>query len=230
MSTGKGKARENAGQALLSSFFSQSPTKSPARPLRRARSPVDLTVDSDSDTVREVEPPLKRRKVVGSSTSKNTVSVPSPLDVADEHDIIQQYRFDPHASTSTSSNPAKDAERTSKREQAKRILLTSGNIIEQQLQAEAPELFGSDAEDDASEEEEEEEIIELKSTGTPEAFNELLYMVGAKSTKTKKRKPPPKATLRQQAKKAQEIGPSGKAYTPLELQVCSVIRLVLHAL
>lgn len=221
MSTGKGKARENAGQALLSSFFSQSPTKSPARPLRRARSPVDLTVDSDSDTVREVEPPLKRRKVAVSSTSKNTV--PPPLDVADEHDIIQQYRFDPHASTSTSSNPAKDAERTSKREQAKRILLTSGNIIEQQLQAEAPELFGSDAEDDASEEEEEEEVVELKSTGTPEAFNELLSMVDAKSVKTKKRKLPPKTTLRQQAKKVQEIGPSGKAYTPLELQVCSLI-------
>lgn len=82
----------------------------------------------------------------------------------------------------------------------------------------ALEAEGELAEEDQEDQEEEPEVIASDDDG---GFKDLISGFASKKGRSKSKA----AAVAKVRKKAEVLGPSGKAYTPLEKQVCSIITL-----
>lgn len=252
-------------QAVLSSYFSSSPSKSsPLRPSQRRqqestpddsnaarRAEVDLTVsddDSDAELWREVEgrPPAKRRKVVSPvkvapATSLTVVqSPPNNLQNQPESSIaaIRRFRFDPSAAFDASSVPSSptsglaEEKSAQARERAKRILLADSNVFARRL--EVSNVAGSREGSPSSDEKEDEPKADVPAAKKEIDFEEFMAHIGKGKGrgrgKAKAKAPAASQRMAAVQKEKAEVGPSGKTYTPLELQVrwtASLVALVI---
>ena len=241
MSPSSGSARNSRvtsqnGQTVISSYFSQSSSSSPLPKRQQVTSSphtVDLTLDdSDSDAelwreLGETPPPAKKRKVEISTAGHSAGT--SSTELVQEGSAVQQYRFGP--SSQVSSQHLDDNERRRKLQwhsRAKRILLADNNVLERRLEGStdieepAPSDSGDEDTDAATESRE----------SAPIEFEELMSYYTSSSNGKRKRNQGKKtaettestslSSRRAPTKKATEVGPSGKAYTPLELQVILV--------
>ncbi|RXW20992.1 hypothetical protein EST38_g4863 [Candolleomyces aberdarensis] len=192
-------------QATISSFFSTSPNVSAGT--KRASAHVDLTGDSDNEATR---PPAKKSKNASetqpSSSSQILGSQSTPS--AASGPILKKYGYTPGE---TSQTP-KTAAQQERHEAFKRRLLLDNSTLLPKASVSNQESPGSDGEengdplDSNSESEDPEEQFKKLS--------EMFANKGKKSSNPKVSNAPQK-----RSKKVVEIGPSGKSYTPLELQV-----------
>lgn len=194
-------------QTVLSSYFSQPPT-SPARHAsvgQRSSSPIDLTAASDD------ERPTKRRKVLGEHEPRASLRRP-------ERDsstaAMDQYRLG-----GTQARPSVNVDNTAsedRREKAKGILLSGHDFFDRNAQPQQD----PEAEDDSGVEEEQPQRTASSSSSAAKTvtgddkFKETMAFFAKSKPGKKGRK-----VAAPVAKKVEEIGPSGKPYTPLELQV-----------
>ncbi|GJE98116.1 MutS family DNA mismatch repair protein [Phanerochaete sordida] len=242
-------------QAVLSSYFSSSPTKS--SPLRqgqrrqRGSTPeaqdavgsdaIDLTLsDDDSDAAlwRAVEgrPPAKKRKVgspsrpSGSPKPRAAVQSARPVVHSQPQDIssspMRQFCFDPSSSSAsnipTSRPSVSEVEsRARARERAKHILLADNNVFSRRLEVStSAEASGSREGAPSSDEgEDDEPEADEPSQGKSIDFEGFMAYIGKGKGKGKAKTKGTAAARRPATKKKAELGPSGKSYTPLELQV-----------
>lgn len=210
-------------QLRISSFFSQSPNPTSASGSstgKRQHSPIDLTGDDPEGS----QP--KRRKVssdtreildhhsqghVGTSVSPQSLGV------------TEKYRFEP---TSPSSGKGKSTTKgviQSQRKERLRKILDDRNLFrggdDAALEVAAEHTDDTDREPDEDKEEDD-------GTANNTSFEDTLAFfmnAKAKPRATQRAKPP-------SVKKAQEIGPSGLPFTPLELQVCDTYANIIRSL
>lgn len=239
----KGKARANAStsQAVLSSYFSQGPKSSPIRRGRQATSSpqtVDLTVldDSDSDAelwrnLGETPPPAKKRKLEHRQTtpSDSRHDADRSPEPSAEATGVQRFRFNGSSSSSHESQPVNQEIEHRKHQwhnRAKKILLANSSVFQRQLgDGDSQEPPPSDDEED------EEDVAEDSQENSTIDFEELMSQYTnpsrGKGAKGKKKASAQASSSKAQSagrsstRRAVQVGPSGKAYTPLELQVGS---------
>ncbi|KAJ3538219.1 hypothetical protein NM688_g6551 [Phlebia brevispora] len=203
MSSLKGKeAAKN--QARISSFFPQSPKK-----ITRGRSPVDLTQEND-------EPLPKRRKTTSSffpNTAAAAGRVTQQVPTA-RHETVPTslYRYDPavHEHPPATRDKEKQAARKQREERLKHLLLADDNVFARKQRGEEDEAPEEEDGEDVQDEEEESHL----ARNATEKFKELMgdyTNPGARTKKAGKRKAGTQVR--------EEIGPSGQAYTAMELQV-----------
>jgi DNA mismatch repair protein MSH3 len=189
---------QSGAQHTISHFFS-SGSAAGAASGKRARSPVDLTLDSDE----ELQPPAKRVK------SKETVAAqPSVIQASNHELLMSQFSYgavdDSAEHTSTpedlTANKKQAARRKRIRETLKQTMQPNGTDVRTR-----PSSVADNAEFTQSDSE---ETSDGNNTTQKlrERFESNLSVNKRESTKGKKGK-----TI--------EIGPSGETYTPLELQV-----------
>ncbi|KAI0648249.1 muts domain V-domain-containing protein [Trametes meyenii] len=214
-------------QATISSFFSQG-TAGPSTPRagnlkhKRGSTPIDLTLDSDDDGTPS-SPPYKRQRTTTSNffspkaSSKASSKPANPA--ADSGGHAERWRFAPGSPDLDRSRREANG-RNEAHERAKRILLGSANVFGRQRHS-TDSTFSSDIEEDA---EDSARPADGDEEDSEKKFSELMEMFG--SSKAKKGKnaarrtgPPTTGPSRSRSNKVAEIGPSGQAYTPFELQV-----------
>ncbi|KAI0637370.1 muts domain V-domain-containing protein [Trametes polyzona] len=226
--SGSGSRRGSGSQgtqARISSFFSQSagpgtPTKTSNG--KRGGSPIDLTLDSDEDVH---APPPKKQKITTStffSPRRPAASAPKPATPTTKSGgHAEQWRFDPK-SPNLSQRTTENATQREAHERAKKILLGSASLF-----------GGRDHSGDVTPSSDVEEgpdapVLEDEEDETEKKFSELMEMFSSSSSKakpkgkraaTKKAAPPVAGPSRSKSQKIEEIGPSGRPYTPFELQV-----------
>ena len=196
-------------QATISSYFSPGSKKTAKVARPRSDSPIDLTSDLDD------QPPAKKRKALNTQTNGSVLPEKDASAHTQETANLEQYRNDPSPSRERTLDPAFEKARKQRRERLKHILLADHNVLARDT---------DDGEDAVAEEEESEEEAsqeqETASQSTGPTFEELMSMFkasGSKASRSKQGGGKQKATP-----KVQEIGPSGEAYTALELQVSSL--------
>lgn len=183
-------------QKSISHFFSGSGNASG----KRARSPVDLTLDSDE------EPPAKRAK--GTNTSKYTASK-AKTSQSSESPIKKKYKY--LGSEDSPSPKAKPADPETRKKQEKRrkelketlqqtFKHTDARSSSPQSWADNLTQVNTDDEDD--------------SDGTTANLRSRFASNLAVDKRT---------TSGKSKKKNEVLGPSGQAYTPLELQVSACV-------
>ncbi|CAG8772975.1 15885_t:CDS:1, partial [Acaulospora colombiana] len=176
-------------QPSISRFFTSGKSSTSASG-KRARSPVDLTLDSDE------EPAAKRVKTLSQATS----SVNSERDGSKpESPLKKKYKF---VVMDDSSPPVPDAETREKQAERRRIwkeTLKQTNRDSSPITDNTDDVLDLTGEN-GDEEEQEEPVSQLQARFA-------LKMSVAKSGSASKSK-----------KKKEEVGPSGQPYTPLELQ------------
>lgn len=235
-SSNKAKANAtgpNPVQAVLSSYFSQSSKSSPLRGGRQATSSpqrVDLTLDdsdSDAELWKEVgtPPPTKKRRVEPLVDKPNIIPPRVQLEKEPEGTAVQQYRFNPSPSADAALQPVNGSGERKKQQwhaRAKKILLADSNVFQRRLEvsASAEEPAPSESEDEDA------DAIDGSQEKTSLEFEDLMtyYASSSKGKGTKRKRTTTGAGASQPtapslAKKTIEAGPSGKVYTPLELQV-----------
>ncbi|KAI0792873.1 muts domain V-domain-containing protein [Abortiporus biennis] len=213
-------------QPTISSFFSQSP-RSKKNP--RQSSPIDLTIDSASDS----EPRAKKRKISSSfftsSAPKNSLSnAKAGSSRLPSHDAgagaAEKYRFNPtQTAVSTSKNSAEPEVSRKRRERAKKILLGNQNAFCNDVDSEQP---GQDEDDTQPAEESLPDVAEPEDSGddSDEKFKDTLaFFANSNSTsRGSKKQGRTKSQPLSRKKKVEEIGPSGLPHTPMELQIRNV--------
>lgn len=232
----KAKAKatgSNPAQAVLSSYFSQSSKSSSSRGGRQATSSpqrVDLTLDdsdSDAELWKEVggtPPPAKKRRVEPLVDKPNIVPPRIQLEKVPEGTAVQQYRFNPSPSADSALQPVNGLGEREKQQwhaRAKKILLADSNVLQRRLEVSA----GAEEPAHSESEDEDADAIDGSQEKTSLDFEDLMtYYAGpSKGKGTKRKRTTPSAGASQPTApslaKTVEAGPSGKAYTPLELQV-----------
>ncbi|PSS32179.1 hypothetical protein PHLCEN_2v2052 [Hermanssonia centrifuga] len=222
MAKSKANIGSNTGQVMISSYFSQSPKASPAKTHHRSSTPIDLTVDSDED-----ERPAKKKRKMSSFFTTNAANTSSssttvqPSQHVENENAVEQYRFDPdNASIARIQTASQEAARKQRLERGKRILLYDDSVLAQHEQDEQgmPEDGEGDEPGDESGVDEPEDEVDAN-------FRAAMALFQASSSSKSKRSKRKNVTVTEPAakrKKATEIGPSGEAYTALELQLHSV--------
>lgn len=228
------KSTMSGNQTMLSSYFSQPPGSTQSSPSRRQQttgqrssSPIDLTVASDE------ERPAKRRKVIESPLPTKSLLSQRDTD-GNSHvppqskgpSVVDHYRFGSRVEPQSFS-PAEERARLNRHERAKRILLSGQNVLDRQNSEERGE---HDAEDDFDPDDEPSQPASPTKLSAQEAvsdtgdkFKETMAFFANSKTRTGRKKATPATAPARAAKKIQEIGPSGRSYTPLELQVHIVV-------
>ncbi|KAI0086630.1 muts domain V-domain-containing protein [Irpex rosettiformis] len=226
------KSPKSGRQSMLSSYFSQSsPThKQPVTAGQRSSSPIDLTNASDGE-----RPAKRRKKAVDDLANarklplQNAGAQSQAPSLHNGLSAINQYRFGTQVPRQSFS-AVEERARLRRHEQARRILLSNHNALDHQNSDEHGEYDAT--EDDVDNDEEQSRSVPSPATtktahkeATPDAegdkFKETMTFFANSSGKHKgsRKKPVATAAPVRAAKKVQEIGPSGEAYTPLELQV-----------
>jgi DNA mismatch repair protein MSH3 len=189
---------QRGAQHTISHFFSSS-SAAGGTSGKRARSPVDLTLDSDE----ELQPPAKRVK------SKETTTTQTLATQASNRELyMSQYTYgsvdDSAGKTSTPEDAAASSQQAARRklvrETLKQTMEPNGRDVQARSSsvADDAETTQSDAEDQSD--------GNSPITSLFKDFESNLSVNKRGSTKGKKGK-----TI--------EVGPSGSPYTPLELQV-----------
>ena len=206
-------------QLRISSFFSQSsqagPSSSASGPStgRRPRSPIDLT-DDDEAAMRP-----KKRKISANIDDSWPLSPVKHLSVSPNAPRnargAEKYRFDPTSPTKNKDASSSQNLASSQRRERLRRILDDRNLFRRGSDEAEP---GADTDHEENEHATDGERDVEEETGIQKHASFEDTMAFFANTKAK-----PKATqARKKAastKKAQEIGPSGLPYTPLELQV-----------
>lgn len=209
-------------QANISSYFTPSPKRKAKVARPRPDSPIDLTQDDEA-------PQTKKRKTTstffsspGASSSRVVDSSPSVR----ASTVLQQYRRDSSSVADSPRNAAKDAIRHKRREKLKRLLLTDNNVFTQGSEGDEPEDDDAEALDGSQEVPEE----DVPDGSDDKRFEDLMKAFGNPQTKSKgSQSKKTSATGKKAGRKAKEIGPSGEAYTPMELQVWIICSLLVDA-
>ncbi|KZT11630.1 uncharacterized protein LAESUDRAFT_734417 [Laetiporus sulphureus 93-53] len=209
-------------QTSISSFFVASPVAADkGHQKRRAVSPIDLTGDSYNST----SPPSTKRprtttssffSIAGPST-QSTQDIASNIAIQERDGrATEQWQFDPNAPSQPTG--VLDEEQRKRHERAKRILLGDSEFFRKSSEGVRdvnPEDADGDEGDDGGGRAASNTAAE---PGSDEAFNELMEMFANSKAKPMKGKRKAMAAPNTRVK-VQEIGPSGLAYTPLELQI-----------
>lgn len=221
MSKRKQTQSEPASQTRISAFF---PSPSQTQSLGpRSSSPIDLTLDSESDTGTPSRKRLKTTSGFFSPSPTKKLGKPSAHQLGfsktTHAGTAERYRFDPSLS-SRGANVEYDNIQRKRRERAKKILLGNRNVFTRHVgEAGGPSPSDDDGEDEPSHEPE--AHIEGDSGEDDDAkFMETIsFFTNPKAKGKGKAKG---STAVSKSRKVREIGPSGEPYTPLELQVCFV--------
>ncbi|KAH9857640.1 muts domain V-domain-containing protein [Lenzites betulinus] len=224
----KNGAASQGTQATISSFFSQDTSAGSSTPNakagrgskhKRGSSPIDLTLDSDDE--RPTSPRKRQRTATSTFFSPRRPSASSLQPAAKDAGHAEQWRFDP-TSPSKSASVNDNADRREVHARAKRILLGGADMFAGRNHS-ADATRSSDVEDEV-------EIVADTPAETEEdsekKFGELMEMFSSSKSKAKKGKGSAKRAAtsaagpsRTTSQKVEEIGPSGKPYTPFEQQV-----------
>lgn len=214
-------------QPTISSFFSQNSTPSRPKALsKRGSTPIDLTIDSDDGD--HPPPPKRQKKNSGTSTfftpRKDAPSSPkSVTQPSRSAGHAEQWRFDPSSPT-RATQPTSSENGRATHERAKRILLGGDGLFSHAARSRGATPAGDGqegpAESDGEQSADEGDEAEKK-------FGELMEMFSSSNSKAKKGRAtgrkaaaaPVAGPSRPRVQKVVELGPSGKAYTPFELQV-----------
>ena len=221
-------ASKEQSQKKISSFFFKSPS-----PAKLKTPVVDLTVDSEDDAVDhrpEKRPKLSHKTSSGEQNLFFTPDPMSPLHLfcvsgagpsgagtpSRQSSPIQRYRFD--MSSPPDRRPLQSPEvikaKAARREAFKRKLLDDNDMLSRRSRLESPprHVATSDAPDSIQLDTEESLLDAEEDESRP--FPEFLQSYKSKGKQRAIPVDNPKK------KKVEEIGQSGLAYTPLELQVC----------
>ncbi|KAG8828576.1 Mismatch repair protein msh3 [Serendipita sp. 399] len=221
-SRGTTESGKTGSQTTLSHFFqpkrsTSTSVSNPTIPQKRMRSSspaIDLTVESDEDGEAVIEHPPKRAKHVATRPTARSAEEPTELNRADKTvESPMKKKFKYIVDDGSSPLPIRDKgskDETLRRkfkETLKQVLQTDSGFSSQldDMSEKNDEDFDIAEEKDDDEDDEDQAVSKLH-----ERFSSGVSLKGttkAKSTGTSK------------GKKKQEIGPSGQAYTPLELQV-----------
>lgn len=203
----KSTSRPQTQQPTISNFFIHKPSTTPKRYLKqpnRSSSPIDLTLDDSDD---DEAPPRKKQRAIGTApkiAGDSSPAGPSGRQQAAEH--AERWRFDSISPVKPKlRTPAEEAARKNIHEAFKKRLLGENStfIVKKPWEAsksatdvEAESYHRASNETDDSGED---------SDPAFTSFKEML-------SKGKGKAPAAKKT-------AQEVGPSGQTWTPLEKQV-----------
>jgi DNA mismatch repair protein MSH3 len=195
-------------QAILSSYFSP---KSSHGKMKRASSPIDLTVDEPAS------PPVKR-------TRASTEARSSPLRTPSRStSVAEKWRFTPlspeNIQSQTPNVAAGAAERRKRHEAFKAKLLEDNSIFARKSSVKETDVDTSGGDEDGNSGNGTDKEPESDSDG---GFRSLAAFFENKSKG--KRKAAVRgcgSDISSKKKKSAEVGPSGQTYTPLELQVGS---------
>lgn len=195
-------------QPMISSFFSQSPT-SQAKTYKRHSPPPD-------------ERPSKRQKTIQKPLFLQGSSEPDlDLDLRENqtHSAATE-RWSYHRSQSPDNNPLELSPEEQAARDNLRAMLSKTLVIENSVSRTRDGDVQKDPDAEEEDETDEEEHRSVVSDGDSDSQFKALQEMFSHSSKGKGKG---KATSGKQAVKARgktvEIGPSGKRYTPLELQV-----------
>jgi len=200
--TGSKSQGQRGTQHTISRFFSSSkPADGSSR--KRARSPVDLTLDSDEELQ---SPATKRVKLAGTSPTQ-----PSTSQSSSSPSRVSQYSYVPAENATIASTSTSDEPVIGKQQEARRKLLQEA--LKQTTKPSnrgRSSLTADEAEHTQTEEDDEGSDSSSPAGRLREQFASRVTVsrhgAGATSAKAKKGK-------------TKEIGPSGEPYTPLQLQV-----------
>ncbi|EKM83024.1 hypothetical protein AGABI1DRAFT_34226 [Agaricus bisporus var. burnettii JB137-S8] len=213
-------APKQNSQTILSSFFSPSPTKS-SKKRERPASPIDLTSDADDNDLQVLateEPPIKKIKVVRSSQSQ-----PGP---STRQKTKKSGNATPYTQSTLVSQPAsshtQEAEKAKRHEAFKKKLLADDSLFKPPRPSESDTSHTQLAEEETESirmriEDKGKSIDEDSRTDPDSAFEELMSAFSHSGSAVGKRRAKQKGSAGK--KLPPKIGPSGEAYTPLELQV-----------
>lgn len=191
-------------QATISSFFAPGNPPRNDKGKKRATSPIDLTVDS----------PISQSPKRARTLDVPLASSPRPIDARAEKAAEQWNYVSPSkmAIEPSKSGNADDQDIRKKRHEAfKKKLLENNNTFIRKPSQEENNTETMDMDEENSE----------KSSGnnSDDAFRALTAHFERKSKGPNKTPPREKRNSSSKHKRVAEIGPSGQAYTPLELQV-----------
>ncbi|PBK96664.1 hypothetical protein ARMGADRAFT_988633 [Armillaria gallica] len=185
------KNGSSSPQTRISSYFSQASSSSPSKGGKNRSSPIDLTGEADSS---DNEPPPKKRKIT--TPSSPVLSRTSEW----------QYTPGPNTETTAAKSPTKrEIDAKKKRQEAfrKKLLADDHRFSRQASSTREPE---------------QDEVEELSGSESDDEFKALTKMFSAKGQNAKKVSKKPVRT-KSVPKVAEENGPCGQPYTPLEKQV-----------
>ncbi len=185
------KNGSSSPQTRISSYFSQASSLSPSKGGKNRSSPIDLTGEADSS---DSEPPPKKRKIT--TPSSPVLSRTSEW----------QYTPGPNTETTAAKSPTRsEIDAKKKRQEAfrKKLLADDHRFSRQASSTREPE---------------QDEVEELSGTESDDEFKALTKMFSAKGQNAKKVSKKPVRT-KSAPKVAEENGPCGQPYTPLEKQV-----------
>ncbi|GAB1517406.1 Mismatch repair protein msh3 [Rhizoctonia solani] len=241
-----------SGQRVLSSYFSQS-KKTPSVTPKASSSglstgkPIDLTLsDSEPETQ---EPPSKKARVRNEESTQDALasSSPPPADSLFSSTMSEKWSFTPITGglSKTKSNTTKgsvdiqlqafrkkmggDVPKMSKKTQGKKRRRESTEPVGDENVVQESE--SAHDEEEYSEKSDEEEVAEISSS-----LSKFTNTKRAKATPTSKTEAPTNKVTTSTAgkgkgrKKADEIGPAGLKYTPLEKQASTPFHVQILAL
>lgn len=204
-------------QAVISAFFlpKPTPTKDISKQRKRLSSPIDLTLDGPDDA-----PPKKKKKIRGIpdfSVSPIRAIVPGPSRSQHTGGFADQWRFESAspekqlAPDFKSRTSTEEAARKKNHEAFKKKLLGENSMFLRRKSRESSEYIT------ATDTEEQSKLKDAGESGgeSDAAFTALHEQFSNKSKSRNKGK----AVANQKKKKAEEVGPSGETWTPLENQV-----------
>lgn len=191
---------QKSQQPTISSFFS-----SPAKQRKRPASPIDLTLDSDSDT-----PPKKKSKV-NNGVSESQVDADDRGTLSGKKHVsaghAKQWRFEPSSPDKPVPEKrirtaAEEATRKKNHEAFKKRLLGENSTF---VRPQETSQSAVDAETDQPE-----------SAGSGEDSDAAFTLFKKVLLKSKGKGKAASAAVK---KKVEDLGPSGQTWTPLEKQV-----------
>lgn len=198
-------ASQQRAQPTISHFFSQA-NATPSASNKRTRSPVDLTLDSDDE-----EPPSKRVKLPESHDRQNIMTRQTTTTPKHDSPMKKKYKYI-SLEESPPKAPTLEDERAKKVQEARRKFLkqtlrqTNGVGRSSPVRSEEPGDSSAQSDQEADSEANDDITEKLHERFASKVAVSTKRNSGETSTKGKKQK-------------KEQVGPSGKPYTPLELQV-----------
>ncbi|KAF5324788.1 hypothetical protein D9611_004290 [Ephemerocybe angulata] len=193
-------------QSNISSFFQ--PSQSTSGGKKRALCPIDLTSEaSDKDGT---PPPTKRLK----STSEGSNSAGAPPATTVIGPVLQKFGY---SAGDTTRAPRTAAQQARHEACKKKLLLDNSTFLPNSvtLEQESATLDRANLADPADATKD----SDSEGEGSDDPFEKFQEMVYASKGRKGNTKGKTSTAPQKRTKKAVEIGPSGKVYTPLELQV-----------
>lgn len=195
---------QQGAQQTISHFF-MGGKSTPGASTKRTRSPVDLTLDSD-----EEEPPSKRVKLLETSNERGFLTKQALANPKHDSPMKKKYKY-----ISLEDSPAKPTvvidesikkTQEARRKRMKETLRQINNFARSspvRSEQEGDSHASSDADADS-------DSKEYAAENLHKRFASKVAVSAGRDSET---------TAKGKKRKQEELGPSGKPYTPLELQI-----------